>query len=103
MDKDEALRLALEVLRDTLDKPMWNRLKIEEAITAIKKARAASVQEQALPEFFAALEYNSPDWDVFACVYRRRADATPELVHREQLPRQAPAAQPAPVQPVSGG
>jgi hypothetical protein len=32
---------------------------------------------------------------VFACVYRRRADATPELVHREQLPRQAPAAQPA--------
>jgi hypothetical protein len=53
------------------------------------------VQEPKLPEFFAELEYNSPDWDVFACVYRRRADATPELVHREQLARQAPSAQPA--------
>jgi hypothetical protein len=59
---------------------------------------AAPVQEQALPEFYAQLEYNLPDWDVFACVYRRRADATPELVHREQLPRQAPTAQPAPEQ-----
>jgi hypothetical protein len=53
---------------------------------------APPAQEQALPEFYAQLEYNSPDWDVFACVYRRRADATPELVHREQLPRQTPAA-----------
>lgn len=57
-----------------------------------KPALAAPVQEPRLPEFFAELEYNSPDWDVFACVYRRRADAAPELVHREHLPRQ-----PAPV------
>jgi hypothetical protein len=63
-----------------------------------ERARSAPVQEQALPEFYAQLEYNSPDWDVFACVYRRRADATPELVHREQLPRQTPA---APVHPVA--
>jgi hypothetical protein len=56
---------------------------------------AAPVQEPKMPEFFAELEYNSPDWDVFACVYRRRADAAPELVHREQMPRQT-----APVQPI---
>ena len=49
---------------------------------------APVVQEPTLPEFFAELEYNAPDWDVFVAVYRRREDATPELVHREQLPSQ---------------
>ena len=96
MTKDEALTLALEALSPDPEIAFWYGEKIkEQALTAIKEALAAPVQEQALPEFFAALEYNSPDWDVFACVYRCRADATPELVHREQLPRQAPAAQPA--------
>jgi hypothetical protein len=38
MTKDEALRLALDALTDALDKPMWNRVQIESAITAIKAA-----------------------------------------------------------------
>jgi hypothetical protein len=50
-------------------------------------------QEPKLPEFFAELEYNAPDWDVFVCVYRRRNEDTPELVHREQLPQQITTAQ----------
>jgi hypothetical protein len=45
MTKDEALKLALEALKDALDKPMWNRVQIEAAITAIKQALAAPVQE----------------------------------------------------------
>jgi hypothetical protein len=46
-----------------------------------------------LQEFFAELEYNAPDWDVFVCVYRRRNEDAPELVHREQLPQQITTAQ----------
>jgi len=38
MTKDEALRLALEALTDALNKPMWNRVQMEAAITAIKAA-----------------------------------------------------------------
>jgi len=41
MSKDEALRLALEALTDALDKPMWNRVQMESAITAIKSALEA--------------------------------------------------------------
>ena len=41
MTKDEALRLALEALTDALDKPMWNRVQMESAITSIKAALEA--------------------------------------------------------------
>jgi len=41
MTKDEALRLALEALTDALNKPMWNRVQMEAAITAIKAALEA--------------------------------------------------------------
>jgi hypothetical protein len=84
-DNAEALKLALEALEgaDSIDVDM------QDAIAKCKEALAQPplpVQEPELPEFYAELEYNSPD--VFACVYRRRADNTPELVHREQLPVQ---------------
>jgi hypothetical protein len=38
MTKDEALRLALEALTDALNKPMWNRVQMKAAITAIEAA-----------------------------------------------------------------
>jgi regulator of replication initiation timing len=41
----EALKLALEALRNALDKPMWNRGQMEAAITAIKEALAQPAQE----------------------------------------------------------
>jgi hypothetical protein len=41
MTKEEALRLALEALTDALNKPMWNRVQMESAITAIKAALEA--------------------------------------------------------------
>jgi len=41
MTKDEALRIALEALTDALNKPMWNRVQMEAAITAIKAALEA--------------------------------------------------------------
>lgn len=52
MTKDESLRLALEALTDALDKPMWNRVQMESAITAIKATLEAN-------------EFN-PDWDTQA-------------------------------------
>jgi len=41
MTKDVTLRLALEALTDARDKPMWNRVQMESAITAIKVALEA--------------------------------------------------------------
>ena len=40
----EALKLALEALEDALNKPMWNRPKMNKAITAIKEALAQPPQ-----------------------------------------------------------
>lgn len=57
-------------------------------------ARAiAEPAEQKLPEFFAQLEYNAPDWDVIVSVYQRFEDKLPKLIHQEKLPeqKQAPA------------
>ena len=90
MNKDEALRLALEVLRNTLDKPMWNRLKIEEAITAIKEALAAPVQEPVACKKLCEL-----------CV-KRGYDFCANAAKTTPI-TSTPPAQPAPVQPVSGG
>ena len=56
---------------------------------------AAPAQEPSQPEFFAKLDYDK-DFNVLVSVYRRRADATPLLVHQEALKSQEPAA-PAPV------
>jgi hypothetical protein len=42
----EALKLALEALEDALNKPMWDRPKMTEAITAIKEA----LREHAMRE-----------------------------------------------------
>jgi hypothetical protein len=44
--KDEALKLALEALTDALNKPMWNRVQMEAAITAIKAALANEALER---------------------------------------------------------
>jgi len=41
MTQTEALSLALEALTDALNKPMWNRVQMESAITAIKAALEA--------------------------------------------------------------
>lgn len=43
---------------------------------------AAPAQEPSQPEFFAKLDYDK-DFNVLVSVYRRRADATPLLVHQE--------------------
>jgi hypothetical protein len=48
MNKDEALRLALEALTDALNKPMWNRVQMEAAITAIKASLEAKDEPVAL-------------------------------------------------------
>lgn len=70
---------------------------LEDALRNATTPPAAPVrpvtEKEDQSQFYAELEY-SPDWDVYACVYLRRADACPELVHREQLPRQTAAAQP---------
>jgi len=47
MTKDEALRLALEALTDALNKPMWNRVQMESAITAIKASLEAKPEPVA--------------------------------------------------------
>jgi len=52
MTKDEALRLALEALTDALDKPMWNRVQMESAITAIKAALEAKDE----PEYYGLIK-----------------------------------------------
>jgi hypothetical protein len=94
--KEKVLRKALAALRGPVADGLARRSAIHSLECEIASTPpAAPVQEPKMPEFFAELEYNSPDWDVFACVYRRRADAAPELVHREQMPRQT-----APVQPI---
>jgi hypothetical protein len=41
MTQTEALRLALEALTDALNKPMWNRVQMEAAITAVEAAQEA--------------------------------------------------------------
>jgi len=46
MNKDEALRLALEALTDALGKPMWNRVQMESAMTAIKATLANEALER---------------------------------------------------------
>jgi hypothetical protein len=60
--------------------------KIDGALEAL-----AEPQEPQLPEFYAELEYENPDWGVAVAVYQRRADKVPLLVHREALPKQQPA------------
>jgi len=63
MTKDEALRLALEALTDALDKPMWNRVQMESAITAIKAALEANDEPVAVWELF------EDGWDSIAAPY----------------------------------
>ena len=55
------------------------------------KEALAEPQEPQLPEFYAELEYENPDWGVAVAVYQRRADKVPLLVHLEALPKQQPA------------
>ena len=55
------------------------------------RAKQAAQVEQPMPEFYAQLEYNTPDWDVLVSVYQRRADDTPLLVHQEKLKGQQAA------------
>lgn len=50
MTQTEALRLALEALTDALDKPMWNRVQMESAITAIKVALLSRSDGEAKDE-----------------------------------------------------
>jgi hypothetical protein len=93
MTKDEALDLALEALRDALDKPMWDRVQMEVAITAIKQARSAPVQEPVGDDEIAA--------------WAERHDIQGSLTDLRSMFEDAaslttpPAAQPAPVQPVA--
>ena len=76
--KDEALRLALEALTDALNKPMWNRVQMEAAITAIKAALEAkdepwipddtAYRPNGLPQDFIKHEVESlEDWSEWVC------------------------------------
>jgi hypothetical protein len=60
MTKDEALRLALEALTDALNKPMWNRVQMEAAITAIKQVRALDKKAENAREL--GLDYEPVAW-----------------------------------------
>ena len=62
------------------------------------KEALAEPQEPQLPEFYAELEYENPDWGVAVAVYQRRADKVPLLVHCEALPKQQPAQEPVGVE-----
>jgi hypothetical protein len=42
----EAMKLALEALEDALNKPMWDRPKMTEAITAIEEALAEHAMQE---------------------------------------------------------
>lgn len=53
-----ALKLALEALEDALSKPMWNRPKMTNAITAIKEALAQTQEPVAWLE---------PEWGEKIC------------------------------------
>ena len=60
--------------------------KIKAALDAAN-AMQPQAQEPKLPEYFAQYEY-APDFSVVVSVYRRHADAVPELIHSEALPKQ---------------
>ena len=66
---------------------------------AITAPQPAQPSEPAQPEYFAQYEY-ALDFSVLVAVYRRRADQTPELIHKEALPKQIGDGQPA--QPEQG-
>ena len=50
MTQTEALRLALDALTDALNKPMWNRVQMEAAITAGEAALEAKDEPVACKE-----------------------------------------------------
>jgi hypothetical protein len=87
--KDEALKLALEALRFARDDGYENEVS-QQAITAIKQARAAPVQEPVVMTFDEA--YASLSWNEWRM--RLIKELLAEL-HRLTIP---PAAQPAPKQ-----
>jgi hypothetical protein len=94
MNKDEALDLALEALESCewgLGDQYFDALLVNKAITAIRQARSAPVQEPKQSEIFCGVDF--ADGVLSVSVLRRRPDDVAELLHSEQIELQQPAAQ----------
>ena len=92
MTKDEALAmdLALDAL-DIVKIHFTQNRHVNDAITAIKQARSAPVQETKQGEIFCGVDF--ADGVLSVSVLRRRPDDVAELLHSEQIELQPPAAQ----------